>query len=295
MKQPGTSYAHNGDIHVAGDSDDPVFVVRDIDSDDVAGAQHPSSCDHERSLVMRVIGAVRRQLARLWLRLKYFGWRVECPCCGHRFRAFAPHPYGRKREHPGICPTCEAFERHRALLLYLRDRTSVLSDQVELLDCAPTPALMRHLVGRPNIRCVSVDLESPLAALKADLMKLPFPSQSFDVVLCSHVLEHVADDRRAMRELARVLRPRGFAAIIVPFHGGLSETLEDPSVTTPEQRLNTYGQADHVRLYGRDFPTRLAESGFAVERVSMYESLSQAEVARWGLSPYDDIYICRAG
>jgi SAM-dependent methyltransferase len=169
----------------------------------------------------------------------------------------------------------------------------VLSDPVDLLDCAPIPALTRRLVALPNVRYVSVDLESSLAAVKADLMELPFPSQSFDVVLCSHVLEHVADDRRAMRELARVLRHGGFAAIVVPLHGGLSHTLEDPSVTTPEQRLNTYGQADHVRLYGRDFPTRLMGSGFAVERVSMFESLSQEEVARWGLSPYDDIYICR--
>jgi SAM-dependent methyltransferase len=142
---------------------------------------------------------------------------------------------------------------------------------------------------------VSVDLDSPLAAVKADLMDLPFGPGSFDVVLCSHVLEHVADDRRAIGELRRVLRPGGFAAVLVPLHGGLEETLEDPAVTTPQARLATYGQADHVRLYGRDFPARLAGGGFrAVERVSMFESLGRAEVDRYGLSPHDDIYVCRA-
>jgi SAM-dependent methyltransferase len=245
------------------------------------------------SFVRSAIGALQWHAVRAWHRVQYFGRRIECPCCERRFRAFRPHPWGPSPDYPGICPSCEAYERHRALLLYLREQTEVFRQPVDVLECAPFGGLTRQLKQRTNGRYVSVDLESPLAEIKADVTALPFPSGEFDVVLCSHVLEHVEDDRRAARELARVLRPDGFAVIIVPIHRGLSDTFEDPSITTPEERLTKYGQADHVRIYGRDFPARLTQAGFSVERINMFELVSGGDAGRWGLSRYDDIWVAR--
>ncbi len=193
-------------------------------------------------------------------------------------------------ELPGICPGCGAYERHRALMLYLRERTDVFERPVDLLECAP---LGGFIAGAPNVRYVSVDIDSPYAQVRADLMDLPFGPESFDVILCVHVLEHVADDRRAMRELRRVLRPDGFAAILVPVQPGRPETFEDPDVRSPDERERLFGQADHVRVYGEDFAQRLAATGFEVERVSMFESLGPEGARRHGLSPRDDIFVAR--
>jgi SAM-dependent methyltransferase len=143
------------------------------------------------------------------------------------------------------------------------------------------------------VRYTGVDLTSPLAAVAADISALPFADRSFDVVIASHVLEHVADDRAALREVRRVLRSDGRALLLVPVHGGLAATLEDPAFDTPELRLANYGQSDHVRLYGRDFARRVSATGFTVEEINMHDQLGPRDAARFGLIPHDTVFACR--
>ena len=118
---------------------------------------------------------------------------------------------------------------------------------------------------------------------RVDLTRIPHANASFDSVLCCHVIEHIPDDRRAMRELRRVLAPGGFGILQTPVQS-MDRTVEDPSVTDPAERRRRFGQPDHVRVYGRDFHDRLRETGFRVHRIRWsIKELDPAEVERFGL------------
>jgi SAM-dependent methyltransferase len=212
---------------------------------------------------------------------------VECPCCGGSFRAFMP---GRN-EHNPICPRCGAHARHRALWLYLHERTNLFTEEVSLLHFAPEYAL-RRLSMLPNVRYLSADLDSPEAMEHFDIAAIPHPDNSFDAILCIHVLEHVEDDRAAMRELARVLKPDGWAIVLVPVDLGLPETHEDPSITDPAERERAFWQSDHLRLYGPDLPDRLREAGFTVTVDSWVRDLEPDVRKRYGLFALEDMYVC---
>jgi predicted SAM-dependent methyltransferase len=250
--------------------------------------------------IQRAYRSIMQRLYRPPLRpplsLLYRGNRVECPCCGATFRAFMPtiRAIGPNAPH-SRCPNCGAKERHRHLWLYLANRTNLLTDRLRVLHFAPERTLERRLKAQPNLDYVSTDLERPTAMVKADITALPFPDESFDVILCSHVLEHVLDDRRAMRELHRVLKPEGWAIVLVPISSRRAETFEDPAVVTPRDRERTFGQYDHVRIYGRDFPTRLEQAGFDVEVVDYVRELGEARARRYGLRPRKRPYLhlCR--
>jgi SAM-dependent methyltransferase len=216
----------------------------------------------------------------------YRGERVRCPCCGHTARKFMPTvlPVGPNR--PGArCPNCGARDRQRYMWLYLERKTNLLTDQLRVLHFAPERIFEDWLRPRPNLDYVSTDLARPRADVKADITDLPFPTGSFDVILCSHVLEHVLDDRRAMRELYRVLRPGGWALVLVPLDFGRAETFEDPAVVDPRDRERVFGQADHVRVYGRDFTSRLEQAGFTVRVEDYTRELGEADARRYGLRP----------
>lgn len=183
------------------------------------------------------------------------------------------------------CPNCGARERHRHLWLFLQHKTNLLSDRLRVLHVAPERILEKRLKSQPNLDYVSVDLARRRATVKADITGLPFPENSFDVILCSHVLEHVVDDRKAMRELHRVLRPSGWAAIMVPIKWRRDQTFEDPTVVAPRDRERVFGQADHVRIYGRDFTSRLEEAGFRVSVEDYRRELGEERARRYGLRP----------
>ena len=200
---------------------------------------------------------------------------------------------GREPQNP-ICPRCGAQARHRALWLYLRERTNLLVEELSVLHFAPERALAQRLASQPNLRYVSADLDAPDAMEHFDITDIPHPDGAFDVILCIHVLEHVKDDRRAMRELRRVLAPDGWAIVLVPLDLERAETYEDPSITTPEERRRAYWQHDHLRLYGRDFSERLKQAGFRVTVDRWVRSLDPATVERYGLFPLEDMYVCSA-
>jgi SAM-dependent methyltransferase len=230
---------------------------------------------------------IRRLAKRAWLSA---GDGVECPCCGRSFREFLPGPQNR----PNVaCPACGAYDRHRLLWLYLtRERPELVTGEPRrLLHFAPEPVLRKLLDASPELQYVSADIDSPHADHAVDIQALPFEDESFDAVLCLHVLEHVEDDRRAMRELRRILRPGGWAIAMVPVQAGLATTREDPTADTPEKRLAAHGQADHLRLYGLDFPDRLRDAGFEVEVEDYVARLGEEERSRFALGG-ERIYLC---
>jgi SAM-dependent methyltransferase len=232
----------------------------------------------------RLADAARRRLARL----RHRGHEVECPCCGREFGSFAPD-WNRA---DAICPGCGAHERHRALALYLRERTDLGERPQRLLHFAPEHALDRVLAGLPGLDRVTADLAQGAADLQIDITDIALDDASFDAILCSHVLEHVEDDRRAMRELMRVLRPGGWALVLVPLDLDRETTLEDPAVTTPEQRVAAYWQADHVRLYSLEIADRLRDAGFSVRVERLADELPPEAVRRHGLVRPDVMFRC---
>jgi SAM-dependent methyltransferase len=180
------------------------------------------------------------------------------------------------------------------LWLYLaRERPDLLGGARSLLHFAPEQGIRRRLASVGHLDYVTTDLDDPSVAVRADITALPFPEGRFDALLCSHVLEHVPDDSRAMRELVRVLRPGGWAIVLVPLDLERAATLEDPAIDSPEARLAAYWQADHVRLYGRDFPDRLSAAGFEVTVDPFVRRLEPEAVERYGLFPREDVYLCR--
>ena len=129
-------------------------------------------------------------------------------------------------------------------------------------------------------------------AMKAeDIRELSFDDSTFDMIFCSHVLEHIDDDHRAMTELVRVLKNDGFAIIQVPLDLDREKTYEDASITSPEERTREFYQHDHLRLYGKDFPDKLREAGFVVKEDDFIYSIDDSEIKKLGLE-VSPIYFC---
>jgi SAM-dependent methyltransferase len=234
--------------------------------------------------VRRYAAGIRRRLARV----RYRGSAVECPCCGRGFGAFAPD-WNRPN---AICPGCGAHERHRALAIYLCERTELGQRPLRLLHFAPEHALDQVLEAMSGLDRVTADLEPGTADLQIDITQIALADASFDAILCSHVLEHVEDDHAAMAELHRVLRPGGFALVLVPLDLEREATLEDASVRTPEERVAAYWQEDHVRLYAMDIAGRLTDAGFTVTVERLTDELPPERVKRQGLVRADVIFRC---
>jgi predicted SAM-dependent methyltransferase len=191
------------------------------------------------------------------------------------------------------CPNCGARDRQRHLWLYLERRTNLFSDRLRVLHFAPERIFEEKLRPQSNLDYVSTDLARARADVKADITDLPFPDDSFDVILCSHVLEHVVEDRKAMRELYRVLRRGGWALVLVPIDFSRDETFEDPTIVAPADRERAFGQADHVRVYGRDFKARLEEAGFTVRVENFRDELGESQDQRYVLRPRKpDLHLC---
>lgn len=237
-----------------------------------------------KRLALRLIPGVRHRLLGAVRAARYRGEEVECPCCESTFSRFLPHR-GRQR---AKCPRCGALERHRALWLFLQRETDLFRRPGAMLHIAPEYSLQRRLAQLPGLRYVSGDLDSSLADFELDVMDLPFEAESFDFLICNHVLEHVADDRRALAEIRRVLAPSGWAVLMCPVDRRRARTLEDPTAVTAAERHRLFGQGDHLRLYGRDYADRLAEAGFVVRVERYVESCDSSSVVRFGLRREED-------
>jgi SAM-dependent methyltransferase len=175
----------------------------------------------------------------------------------------------------------------------LKDRTALFDETTYLLHIAPEPQLASVLKRSPNIKYFNADLFEPGVMTRFDIQSAPFRDQTFDVVICNHVLEHVPDDSVAMAEVHRVLKPGGWAMLQVPVALALHLTIEDPTATTDQQRIERFGQEDHVRLYSRgDYIKRLQTTGFEVRVESYPGVIGAANVDRYGLVEEEEVFVC---
>ena len=227
------------------------------------------------------------------LGLAFVGRKRRCPLCGGGFRRFLPYGYVAQRGE-ALCPRCLSLERHRMIWLWIERTSDMLTTLPTLLHIAPEPSLRRHFrrAYGSSKRYITADLESPLADMHFDVQHIPLEDCSVDVIICNHLLEHVEDDRLAMRELHRIMRPGGWGIMLVPEDRSLKVTFEDDTITDSEERTRIFGQYDHRRIYGRDYDERLREAGFEVERIAFEQSLSAEERDKYRVGG-DDLVIVR--
>ena len=238
--------------------------------------------------VLRGLRGVRNLTLGTW----YGGAGRWCPVCRRSSRRFLP--FGREVvRQDARCPHCTALERHRMVWLYLTHRTDLFDGRPKrVLHVAPEQCLEERLRARLGAGYLTADLLDPHAMEKMDVTDIGHPDESFDAIYCSHVLEHVPDDRRAMREFHRVLKRGGWAILLVPITA--DRTMEDATVTDPAERLRLYGQADHVRRYGPDYVERLRDAGFDVAVSHVPDLIGRSDAIWMGLATVSGhIYHCR--
>ena len=223
----------------------------------------------------------------------FIGLRYRCPCCRWRVRSFVSKGSLIRKSETGYCPRCNAKARHRRIWLYLERHTDLFSRRVEFLEVAPWWALARRLRRLPDVRYVGMDIKPSLAqvTLLGDVARIPLKSGAMDAAICIHVLEHVPDDRSAMAELFRVLKPGGWILVSVPLRLDHT-TVEDPSITDPEERLRRFGERGHVRFYGADIRDRLTETGFEIE-LDLGSDIPRDDREQYALRDDEHIFHCR--
>jgi SAM-dependent methyltransferase len=249
----------------------------------------------------KIISALIRYVPRKYLQrvagsglkimqLFYRGHNVTCPICSRSFRKFLP--YGRINSRSNaLCPNCLSLERHRLIWLYLEQRSDTLDPERKILHIAPEVCFMNRLKKTHGKNYTTADIESPLADVKMDIHQMPFEDNTFDLVLCNHVLEHVNDDILAMQEIRRVLKNGGLSILQVPFFNPVPDkTLEDPTITDPVEREKAFGQDDHVRKYGKDYTGRIARAGLAPVTDPFVNELSDELRMKYGLVKGEIIY-----
>jgi SAM-dependent methyltransferase len=220
---------------------------------------------------------------------RHRGAVVWCPICRRGYDAFKPAPDVAL----GLCWRCGAHERHRAQWLLWQNRPELLGEIGSLLHLAPEWALRRRLGALPEVRYVTADLDAPDVDLHLDLTGSELPTGAFDAILCSHVLEHIEDDRSAMRELRRLTAPGGWCLVMVPIDLTRESTYEDPAVVAPAARHAAFWRPDHVRLYARDIGDRLREAGFDVEAIDPIAEFGADACRRCAIGPAEYLWLCR--
>jgi len=237
---------------------------------------------------------IANQVRLAWLRIKYKGDKVYCPCCGSRFHEFAPFSVWKRKN--SWCPKCQSLERDRLLWMYLENKTNIYRQPVRFLHIAPERVFFNHFKKQSNINYFPADKfpnAYPPGTRYIDVLNIEMPDNIFDVVICNHVFQYIQDDKKAMKELFRVLKPGGWAILQVPINRKLSTTYEDFGITDPKEREKAFGLAEHVRFYGLDYADRLRETGFQVIVDNYTDSFSEDEIFRYGFWAGDSIYFCR--
>ncbi len=235
-----------------------------------------------------------------------------CPICGGSGRSFAPLPeyYREMSERHGFkyfgtgemtasetyaCAQCGASDRERLYAHWLQRSVDqgMLPRSISVMHFAPEAMLekyLRHVRLFDNYSTADLMMDG-VDHRGVDLMQLPFSDGSVDFFICSHVLEHVADDSRALQELWRITKPGGAGLVMAPIALGLTTTIEDPTETSPAIRWARFGQDDHVRLYAHaDYVARIERAGFKVMQFGI-EYFGADTFAALGLKPSSILYI----
>lgn len=206
-------------------------------------------------------------LLRPIFKLIYKGDKFIDPIDGSSYRKFLSYGYKKIRKN-ALCPGTLSLERHRYLWLYLNNETGILTKPLKVLHVAPEQVFLKKFKNNKFWEYFTLDLNSPLADIKADLCDLPFDKNTFDLIICNHVLEHIENDYKAIKEIYRVLKNNGMGILQVPIDLNKEKTFEDKKITDSNDRTKFFGQYDHVRIYGKDYFKLLASVGFKVDKVN---------------------------
>lgn len=223
-----------------------------------------------------------------------------CACCGEKIGAFAIYLVGDAEWHDVRCPICGSAERHRGLWEYCCTEKIFEKEGLRVLHFAPEWGIYNKLSVMKNIDYYPVDIAPErygyaIIRDSVDITAIPYEDNYFDVIICSHVLEHIGDERTALEELKRVLKPEGTAFIITPYESDMDTTLECEEYNTEELRMKYYGHPEHVRLNGQDYFDRVQDVGFVVERVKPFLVYEQNVLNYNGLDREEEIVICTKG
>lgn len=249
---------------------------------------------------------IKEKSKQLIRKIHNFGFKYKCPMCNSHIKEMLPFGYDfpvlREKNVIGggyrlnaRCPVCYSVDRERLLYLYLQHKTSLFKQKTKLLHVAPERALSSFIKKHIRIDYLTADLCSDGVMVKMDITHIEYPDNHFDAIICNHVLEHIIDDRKAMRELYRVLKPNGWGILQVPISHTLTETYEDASAITPEERENKFGQCDHVRIYASDYLDRLKEVGFQVDAFDWWtdDTYFSGSTNKFSLLPEETIFVVR--
>ena len=224
------------------------------------------------------------------LKFIFKGNKYEDPIDNSKLIRFLPYGYDKIRKN-ALSPSTLSLERHRLLWLYLKNETSIFTKPHKLLHIAPEQAYYKRLKQQSNIDYTSLDLNSPIADINADIKDMPFLDQSFEVVICNHVLEHIINDDQALNEIYRILKKGGYAILQIPLEKDAKTTYEDESIIDPEERKKHFGQYDHVRIYGMDFFDKLNKIGFESKPIFYADNFNKRDKKRFGIDNNDIIPI----
>ena len=216
------------------------------------------------------------------IKILYRGGKFTDPIDGKNYRKFLPYGYKKIRLN-ALSPGTLSLERHRLLWLYLKRETTFMKDKKKVLHIAPEQSFYRRFKEIEFWNYITLDLNSPLADIKADITNLPFGNNSFDLIICNHVLEHIQDDMIAIKEIYRVLKQNGVAIMQIPIDLERPKTFEDSKIKSNKKREESFGQYDHVRIYGRDFFERLGSVGFKTKKINYTKELSEEEIKRFSI------------
>jgi len=242
-----------------------------------------------KTFVQKIFPSFSRKIYFKINSFRYAGGKYYCPICENGFREYL---YGPEKRSKSKCPGCGSLERQRLLWLYLKNKIKIEDKKINLLNIAPDYAIQSKLKSLKNISYISVDINSSLAMQKADITSLNFDDNTFDAVLCYHVLEHIEDDKKALSEIYRVLKKNGWAILQTPIDIEREITFEDFTVKLPGHRKQIFGQEDHVRIYGRDYTNRLQDAGFIVTEDDFINSFTLAAKEKYQLDKSKIIYFC---
>ena len=253
---------------------------------------------------MKIFKSILNTIPRPWLiKASYIvrpliswylkGDKFTDPIDGKSFRKFLPYGYVKQREN-ALSPSTLSLERHRLMWLFLRDNTTFFTatKKLKVLHIAPEQCFLDIFRKQQNLNYITSDLESPIADVKADICDLPFKENEFDIVFCNHVLEHISNDKKAMQELYRVLKPGGFGIFQIPQDLSKAITFEDDTITDRKERAKLFGQYDHVRVYGRDYFDKLRSIGFKVDEVDYTKKITLNKIEKYCLMKNEILPVC---
>lgn len=229
----------------------------------------------------------------MYLRVKYAGNKVVCTCCNRSFREFAP--FGDNRRKNAWCPNCESLERHRLLWMYLEHKTNLYSAPLKVLHIAPEAVFFRLFKTKKNIDYYPGDIYPhlcPRGTAYFDLLNPDFPDNSFDVIICNHVFQYIENDKKAMKNIYKLMKIGGWGIMQVPIDTTRSVTYEDNSIIDPLERERAFGLKDHVRYYGYDYADRLRNAGFKVSVDDYTAAFTDQEIHKYGFWKGDAVYYC---